>query len=230
MNRTVKNPEVRKNELVDAAEELFKDKGYPKTSIADIVNKVGVAHGLFYYYFDSKEDVIDAIVQRMVDEFVVSINEIIEVEEFNTKQKFKRLFYSTFNRKKEKIYFFDYYKQEENRLMYSKYMTTISDRVVPLITEIIEQGIEEGIFETKYPREAVEFWMYGRLSIDISSFPENLDKIIKSVRAEAFFLDRILGTKDDFITEMWEDLLKDFEKTVQESDVYIKSGDDENGQ
>ena len=229
MTRTVKDPEVRKNELVDAAEELFKEKGYSRTSIADIVNKVGVAHGLFYYYFDSKEDIIDAIVQRMVDEFVVSINEIIDDEGLNAKEKFKRLFFSTFNRKKEKIYFFDYYNQEENRLMYSKYMTTISDRVVPLITEIIEQGIEEGVFKTKYPREAVEFWLYGRLSIDISSFPENLDKILRSVRAEAFFLDRILGTKDAFITDMWNELLKDFEKTVQESDVYLKSGDDGNG-
>lgn len=223
MTRTVKDPEIRKNELVDAAEDLFKEKGYSKTSVSDIVNRVGVAHGLFYYYFDSKEDVIDAIVQRMVDEFVLSINKIIDNEELNAKEKFKQLFFQTFDRKKEKIYFFDYYKQEENRLMYSKYMTTISDKVVPLITEIIEQGIEESLFETEYPRETVEFWLYGRLSMDISNFPEDLDKILRSVRAEAFFLDRILGTKDDFITKMWNELLKDFEETVQESDVYIES-------
>ncbi len=229
MTRTVKDPEVRKNELVDAAEELFKKKGYSGTSIADIVNKVGVAHGLFYYYFDSKEDVIDAIVEKLVDDFVVSINKIIDEQDLNAKEKFKRLFYSTFNRKKEKIYFFDYYNQEENRLMYSKYMTNISDRVVPLITEIIEQGIEEGVFETKYPKEAVEFWLYGRLSMDISSFPENLDDILRSVRAEAFFLDRILGTKDGFITEMWNELLEDFEKTVEESDMYVEPGDDSDG-
>lgn len=108
-------------------------------------------------------------------------------------------------------------------------MTNISDRVVPLITEIIEQGIEEGVFETKYPKEAVEFWLYGRLSMDISSFPENLDDILRSVRAEAFFLDRILGTKDGFITEMWNELLEDFEKTVEESDMYVEPGDDSDG-
>jgi len=222
----VKDPEVRKNELVDAAEDLFKEKGYSNTSVADIVNKVGVAHGLFYYYFDSKEDVIDSIVQRMVDEFVLSINRIIDDDGLDAKEKFKQLFFKTFNRKKEKIYFFDYYNQEENRLMYSKYMTTISDRVVPLITEIIEEGMKEGVFDTKYPREAVEFWLYGRLSIDISSFPDNLDKILNSVRAEAFFLDRILGTDDNFISEMWTDLLEEFEETIQKSSAYMKSGDD----
>ncbi len=222
----MKDPEVRKNELVDAAEDLFKEKGYSNTSVADIVNKVGVAHGLFYYYFDSKEDVINAIVQRMVDEFVLSINRIIDDDGLDAKEKFKQLFFKTFNRKKEKIYFFDYYNQEENRLMYSKYMTTISDRVVPLITEIIEEGMKEGVFDTKYPREAVEFWLYGRLSIDISSFPDNLDKILNSVRAEAFFLDRILGTDDNFISEMWTDLLEEFEETIQKSSAYMKSGDD----
>ncbi|MFW6083271.1 MAG: TetR/AcrR family transcriptional regulator [Thermoplasmatota archaeon] len=229
MTRTVKDPEVRKKELVDAAEILFREKGYSSTSVADIVNRVGVAHGLFYYYFDSKEDIIDAIVERMVEEFVVSINKIIDNDQLNAKEKFKHLFFQTFNRKKEKIYFFEYYNQKENRLLYSKYMDTISNNVVPLITQIIKQGIEENVFDTEYPKEAVEFWLYGRLSIDISSFPENIEKIVRSVRAEAFFLDRILGTKDQFITKMWNELLEDFEYMVQESNIYNKSEDDHNG-
>ncbi len=49
MVRISKDPEERKNEIVDAAEELFVTKGYEKTSISDIVKKVGVAQGLFYY-------------------------------------------------------------------------------------------------------------------------------------------------------------------------------------
>ncbi|MBR3312354.1 MAG: TetR/AcrR family transcriptional regulator [Solobacterium sp.] len=51
----------RRNEFVDAAEKLFKENGIVETTINSIVKEVNVAKGLFYYYFNSKEDVIEAI-------------------------------------------------------------------------------------------------------------------------------------------------------------------------
>lgn len=226
LTRTVKDPEVRRNELVEAAEQLFNENGYSRTSVSDIVEEVGVAHGLFYYYFDSKEGVIDAIVEKMVDEFVISINDIVDNQNLDAEEKFKQLFFRTFDRKKEKVYFIDYFQQKENHLMYSKYMDSLSEKVVPLITQIIEQGVDEGIFDTKYPKEAVEFWFYGRLSIDISDFPVDLENIERYLKAEAHFLDRILGTKDDFITEMWAKLLEDFEDMIRSYDIFnVEEGD-----
>ncbi|MCL2318498.1 MAG: TetR/AcrR family transcriptional regulator, partial [Treponema sp.] len=64
--RIVKEPEIRKNEILDAAEKLFGHKGYGSATINDILGMVNIAKGTFYYYFKSKEDVLDALVERRI--------------------------------------------------------------------------------------------------------------------------------------------------------------------
>ncbi|WP_273360422.1 TetR/AcrR family transcriptional regulator, partial [Anaerococcus octavius] len=53
--RNVKDPEERKQELIDIASSLFEKYGYEKVSVRDILAEVNGAPGMFYYYFKSKE-------------------------------------------------------------------------------------------------------------------------------------------------------------------------------
>lgn len=66
--RITKPPEERKAELIQAARELFDKKGVNKTRVSDIVGLVGVAQGVFYYYFPSKESMVDAVVKQVYEE------------------------------------------------------------------------------------------------------------------------------------------------------------------
>ena len=59
--RVVKEANVRRSEILDAAELLFGTKGFDCTSTTDILNEVGIARGTLYYHFKSKEDILDAI-------------------------------------------------------------------------------------------------------------------------------------------------------------------------
>ena len=63
--RIVKDATERKNEILDAAEELFAAKGYEQTSTGDILGRVGIARGTLYYHFKSKEDILDALIERI---------------------------------------------------------------------------------------------------------------------------------------------------------------------
>ena len=62
--RVVKKAEERRNEILDAADELFGQKGFDGTSTKDILEKVGIARGTLYYHFKSKEDIMDALIDR----------------------------------------------------------------------------------------------------------------------------------------------------------------------
>ena len=73
----------RKNAFVNAAEELFKEKGFENTSIDDIVERVGVAKGLFYYYFDSKEELLGQILQRLIEEVRSSVRAAMNEKDLN---------------------------------------------------------------------------------------------------------------------------------------------------
>ena len=66
MARIVKEPEERKNELIDIAEQLFIAHGYEQTAISDIVREANVSQGAFYYYFESKEDVLVAVIEKKI--------------------------------------------------------------------------------------------------------------------------------------------------------------------
>lgn len=65
--------DVRRAKFVDAAESLYKEKGVSTTSIADIADRVGVTRSLFYHYFDNKESITDAVIEKQVEEFIERI-------------------------------------------------------------------------------------------------------------------------------------------------------------
>ena len=64
--RVVKEYDERKNEILDASEKLFLEKGYVQCTIKDILKAVDIARGTFYYYFESKEEVLDAVISGLL--------------------------------------------------------------------------------------------------------------------------------------------------------------------
>lgn len=68
--RVVKEAEERKNEILDVAERLFGTKGFDSTSTSDILNEIGIARGTLYYHFKSKEEILDAMISRMMSQLV----------------------------------------------------------------------------------------------------------------------------------------------------------------
>lgn len=62
--RVIKDADVRKNEILDAATILFAEKGADHTSVADIMTAVGIAKGTLYHHFKSKEEIMDALIER----------------------------------------------------------------------------------------------------------------------------------------------------------------------
>jgi len=68
--RVTKSPDVRRQELMDAAVRIFKDKGISKTTVSDITQTAGVAKGTFYLYFDSKDQLLGGLKERLVDEIL----------------------------------------------------------------------------------------------------------------------------------------------------------------
>ena len=78
--KTVKDGKERRQELLETARRLFITKGYEKTSVNDILKEVGIAKGTFYYYFSSKEDMLEAMILEVVMEGVERAKAILKQE------------------------------------------------------------------------------------------------------------------------------------------------------
>lgn len=64
------NNDARRETFVDAALELFNEKGLESTSIKDISQKAGVTRSLFYHYFPDKNAVVEAVLDKWVGDFI----------------------------------------------------------------------------------------------------------------------------------------------------------------
>lgn len=63
--RVSKEPEIRRQEIIETARVLFEAQGPARTSITDIAERAGIAKGLIYYYFASKETLLAAVVEQI---------------------------------------------------------------------------------------------------------------------------------------------------------------------
>ena len=72
-----KPAEVRREELLDAAERLFLKQGLAATSVDEIVSAAQVAKGTFYLHFTSKEQLLAGLQQRLVASFCQAIEEAL---------------------------------------------------------------------------------------------------------------------------------------------------------
>lgn len=161
MNRISKDPDVRKNEILDTAEKLFMEKGYEKTTVGNIVNRIGVAKGTFYYYFESKESIITAIIERRFKKAREKADNIINNTELNAKEKMEKLMRLLLIPEEEREDFFCSIDFEGNARIHQRRDETFHRIFKKKVLEIVEEGIHDGSFDCKYYQDITEIVFIG---------------------------------------------------------------------
>ncbi|WP_019553257.1 TetR/AcrR family transcriptional regulator [Propionispira raffinosivorans] len=92
MARTPQDPEIRINEILDVAQKCFINMGYRKTTISGVAKEMGVAKGMLYYYFKSKEELLEVLLKRHSDLFLSEIKQMIDSESIMPSEKIGRMF------------------------------------------------------------------------------------------------------------------------------------------
>jgi AcrR family transcriptional regulator len=158
MTRIAKDPDERRRELIACAQELFYSKGYERTTVGDIVDELGVAKGTFYYYFDSKLAILEAMVDELIGQSVAFLHEIVADETLPALEKWARAFQVVAawkaERKAELLAMLHVMQMDENLLLRYKVQTRAVQLLSPEFARIITQGVEEGVFETEFVEES----------------------------------------------------------------------------
>lgn len=154
--RVVKEAVERRKEILDVAERLFCTQGYDNISTNDILAEIGIARGTLYYHFKSKEDILDAMIDRILDEIIrkaknIALNESMPVLERLT----KTVLAANVDTKTGDMILEQVHKPQ-NALMHAKMLEKLLSQLVPLFVKIIEDGISQNLMQTDYPEDTIQ--------------------------------------------------------------------------
>lgn len=203
--RITKNPEERRKELIDIAERLFIKKGYEKTAVSDIVNKAKVAQGTFYYYFKTKEEILDEIVDRHIILTVEKMRKIANEKGPNAIDKLVNIFLFSSSFRNDRKSIMQYLHEDRNAHLHQKFERKIPPGTVGPLSQIIQQGIDEGLFKTQYPIDAANAFIGVTAMVlrGIDSADKQSEEFIRKFMATFDFLERILGAKSGLVLKSY---------------------------
>jgi len=199
--RIVKEPEVRKNEILDAAEKLFAAKGFEKATVMDILNATGIAKGTFYYYFKSKEEVQDAIIRRRIDAGLERAKIIASDPNLSPIHKIIAVIMAEKPQNQSQKEFNPALHEPSNSLFHQKVLTDCVKSFSPILSDIVKEGITQGIFNTSFPLESMEILLTSGLAIFDAYFDWSIEEQAALMPAFLCAMERILGAKEGSFLE-----------------------------
>lgn len=190
MARISKAPEERRQEIIEAAETLFFSQGYNETSVSDIVKAVGVAQGLFYYYFKSKKDVFLALMDQYIEKRVGELASFLRIDGTPPLVLIRNLFI----RVQHFLHEMDAMSERTAGGFPIEMAAIMQNHVVemiePMLTKFLNEMIAQGLLITPHPDRLSRFVIYGFIGMESMPNPPHSTEMMEMI---LYIVERLLG-------------------------------------
>lgn len=155
MSRARKAPQERRSDILRVAAELFADKGYSAATVNDVVTHAGIAKGTFYYYFASKDALLEALIDEQMGAMIELARATVEREDLSATEKLLT-FWNTQRDAASADGLTSHIEEAFDEATHIRLLSRLVLALGPELTPIVEQGVTEGTFSTPYPAEAMD--------------------------------------------------------------------------
>lgn len=169
------------NRILDALQKLLENQNLQKISVSDIARTAGIAKGSIYYYFPSKEAIVEALVERSYAASIETAKQLAKQTSIPPFTRMALIFQACRNSSSE------FLKQnkaatnasiQERTLLHHKYLRYIIKELKPVLTEIIRQGIDRGEISFEHPASLAEIVLLVlTVKIDNTLIPSTKEEI-----------------------------------------------------
>ena len=136
--------EIRKKELIKTAYDLFITKGYENTSVDEIIAKAGIAKGTYYYHFESKEQMLEEVIDMMIYNGIERAKQVVNSDLKMEEKLVYTILALRVSPEEQSVQ--NAIHTKENIILHEKINNKIIDEATPLISSIVREGIKDGIF------------------------------------------------------------------------------------
>jgi AcrR family transcriptional regulator len=206
MARIIKDPKERRNEILDVAQRLLYSKGYGQMTIQDILDDAHISKGALYHYFDSKQALLEGLIERTGKEGMQLIRPILTDPKLNSLQKLQLYFDSAIRWKTTQkamlIPILSVWYSDDNALLRQKELAAGKKIMIPMLKDILRQGIAEGLLATPLPEYMTEVLVslilgvsdaLGELILAGQAGSVDLARVEATVAVYTYAIERVLG-------------------------------------
>jgi AcrR family transcriptional regulator len=208
MARTVnvQGHRLRREAFLDVAQRLIQTKGYEQMSIQDVLDELETSRGALYHYFDSKQALLDGVVDRLADTAMTAVAPILADPQLPALRKLEKVLGGIAQIKAEQkqlvLAIMDVWNSDGNALVREKVRRLSASRLEPVLRAIIRQGIEEGLITSSSPDETARVLVYlmqgyqelaGELFLARQAGTIGFEVVLRTFAAYTEAFERILG-------------------------------------
>ncbi|MGM9936671.1 MAG: TetR/AcrR family transcriptional regulator [Candidatus Ornithomonoglobus sp.] len=182
----------KRNLILNAMQEIMTDNKSSGATVSDVARQAGIAKGGVYYYFRSKDEIIDAVIERAYSDVIEESKVMLDNTEMSTLQKLKKIFeISVFPEEGHShSELLKLLNVQDNVVIHQKFSVIAAKSMTPVLAEVIRQGIGEGILKCDYPEQYAQFILSMLvLSLDRILLPTDDDQRQIKLKALAQLLE-----------------------------------------
>ncbi len=178
--------------ILDAMQKLMTDNEAKNATISDVAKKAGIGKGSIYYYFSSKDEIIDAVLERAYSKVIDDSNRIADSPELNALEKMCAIFnLSVFpsdgNRQWQLLKMLNL---QDDVVVHQKFCVIAVREITPILSRIIVQGQEEGVLSCPSPRHYAQFILSMLLmSLDSVLIPADREETLEKLKSLSHMLE-----------------------------------------
>ena len=204
---------VRREAFLDVAQRLVQTKGYEAMSIQDLLDELDASKGAFYHYFDSKQALLEAVVERFADSGIADLSPVLDNPDLPALRKLEGIFSGIARFKAERkelvLRIMEVWNSDGNAIVREKLRRLTERIMIPLLSVVIRQGIDEGVIDAVSPDETATVLVslmqgFGQQASDQFIARQagtiSFEVVQRSVAANTRAFERILGVPEGSLT------------------------------
>lgn len=189
---------LKYHQILDALQHLLEQKDMHTISVREIAQTAGIGKGSIYYYFSSKEEILEALIQRNYEKPLDTAKKLAEQTSISPFTRMAMIFQACRNSSTEFLRHgagSTRSNAQEQVLLHQKYLNYLVTELKPVLTLIIEQGIQAGDLCFEHPSALAEIVLIIlAVKFDNSLIPSTPEETEDTIRGLISLLEK--GTEN----------------------------------